>query len=215
MADILIWIIIFLVAIIAAVFILAIFWQYRIQNDLKSIFGTLRQVQLSAGQKRAESSDYAVDDPEPYGSLTERLLRQIDVVDSAVKELMQRYGELHTAYRSVSLWTWRTLPRFPVDIYNLRKQVNQLAKDTSETAGSLEAVERIRGELDRQAWKVAGEARLALEDDLEAARILGDLGNNGVQDPLLQRQPSKMPGIGEVCSRGRSRHISWVVMKPP
>jgi hypothetical protein len=185
LAEILIWVFFFLIAIIAGVFLLAIFWQYRLQNDFKTIFGRLRQVQQLAGQRRVESSDYAVDDPEPYGSLTERLVRQIDVVDSAVKELLQRYGELHTSFRAISMWTWKTLPRFPLDIYNLRKKGVQLGKDTEETAASLEAVERIRGELDRQAWKVAGEARLALEDALEASRILGDLGGGGVQDPLL------------------------------
>jgi chromosome segregation ATPase len=186
LADILIWTIIFLIAILTAIFLLAIFWQYRMQDSMKRIFGTLRQIQQSAAQKRAESGDYAIDDPEPYGPLAENLLRQIDVVDAAVKELLGRYGVLHTAYRNISLWTWRSLPRFPLDIYNLRNQVNQLDTDTGETSGSLEAVDRIRSELDRQAWKLAGEARLVLEDDLTTARILGELARAGVKDVSLE-----------------------------
>ena len=186
MADILIWVLLVLVAVVVAIFLLAIFWQYRMQNNLKTVFGKLRLVQQSAGQKRAESGDFTVNDPEPYGSLAERLLRQIDVVDSALNELLRRYGVLQTSYRSISAWTWRTLPRFPLDIYNLRKQVIQLEKDTQETTHSLEAVERIRGELDQQGWRVAGEARQTLEDDLNAGRILGELQVAGVHDSLLE-----------------------------
>lgn len=186
MADILIWVFIALVALVAAVFLLAVYWQYRMKDHLKGVFGNIRQVQQSAGHKRAESADYSLEDPEPYGSLAEKLHRQLDIVDSAVKELMRRYGELHTAYRTVSLWTWKTLPRFPLDMYALQKQAVQLNKDTQETTGSLQSVDRFREELDQQGWKVAGEARQTLEQDLNAGGILSNLQSAGVQDPLLE-----------------------------
>jgi hypothetical protein len=186
LVEFLIWAIIALFAVLVAVFLLSIFWQYRMQTNFKGIFSTLRQVQQASKQKRIESADYSMDDPDPYGPLAERLSRQLDVVDAAIKDLATRYGELQTAHRSVSMWTWKTLPLFPLDIYRLRARLLQLGKDIRETAGSLDTADRIRGELDRQGWKVAGEARLALEDDLTAARILGNLESSGVQDPLLE-----------------------------
>jgi hypothetical protein len=187
MADILIWIFITLVALVAAVFLLAVYWQHRIKETLKGVFGTIRQAQQFAGQKRAERAGYSPEDPEPYGSLAEKLQRQLDIVDSAVNELMRRYGELQTAYRTVSLWTWKTLPSFPLDIYALHKQVAQLKMDTQETVGSLQAVDRFKEELDQQGLKVAGEVRQTLEQDLKAGCILGDLQSAGVQDPLLEK----------------------------
>ncbi len=186
MGDILVWVLIFLMSLVVGLYLCVIYWQRTTSVELKTIFSDLRKLRSEETQARRSASAFEPTDPEPFGPLAVQLGNRLDQVESRTSELLKRYSLIQEQVRKLSTPTWSFFYRLPWDWYQTANQVLELKKDVEKTDQTLKATDGLVMELTRLGWKVAGQARQALEDDLAAERILADLRAANLRDPALE-----------------------------
>lgn len=185
--DIFIWILIGLLAVAVGSYGLVIYWQRQTFTELKDLFSQFRQFKIKIDRVKDSVRGYSTSDPEPFGSLTGRLAKQLTVSEAKSLDLLKRYSDIQSHIRLLSAAGWLRIVQMPFDWYKVQKSVFELKTDFENAESGLNQVEILSRELDKLSWKVAGIARQVLSTDDTASQILNDLYSKGIQGTTLEQ----------------------------
>lgn len=185
--DILIWVLIGLLALAVGAYGLVIYWQRQTFSELKTLFSQIRQLKVNIGRVTGSIQGYSTSDPEPFGSLTRRLSKQLSGLEARSQDLFKQYSDIQSQIRLLSAAGWLRIIQMPFDWYKVQKSVLKLRTDIENGETGFNQVESLSQELDKLSWRVAIIARQVLSSDESALQIMNDLSNAGLQGIALEK----------------------------
>jgi uncharacterized phage infection (PIP) family protein YhgE len=172
-------------AMIGGLFLLVRYWKAQVQVDLKAARSHIRRMQSELRRVQSAASDYAIDDPEPFGPRARALVTQLDQLGDQVYTLEQRYIALQERVSWLSGTGFRAIAGAPYFWYQLRKETGILSRDLAAAQGFLDSAIQTGESLFRLAWEVALQAREVYQLQVRAEDRLEELRARGLHGGLM------------------------------
>ncbi len=163
------------------VFILVSIWQRQLHARLRKVVPGFKHVQLECKEIAADLRPYSPDDRPPYGTLAVVIQRHLDSIANHLVALKKDYITIQDRIHRMRFRTWQKVlgaPFYWYTWYQLRVEAGYLVKNITDLDGLVKDARDRLGEINRQAWLVAVEARQVLELEKEVRRLMEFLGDH-------------------------------------
>jgi uncharacterized phage infection (PIP) family protein YhgE len=192
-----VWLIpLILLAIIGGLYLVSRLFEDKSHKELKNLRAEMRRLQSSRKELAYFTRAYSVDDPEPYGSLVERLMEHLELIEKQSNRLEQRLVRLQEGAHALTSNRWRTTMGAPFLWPPLLRGISQVQNELQAAWGTLDRAGEFEGALSGVSWQVAQQAGQAqrlceriiqLLEELRARNLQGEV----IEAAIRQAQDSK------------------------
>jgi chromosome segregation ATPase len=175
-----------LLATVAGLFLLTRYFQDQAQGELGTLRSAWRQFHTARQDVEQIALDYLDEDAEPFRSHALALQDALVELDEQAQRLGERRVALNQQAADLKLNFWRTMLGAPYLWYLLRRDAVRLLQDLEQAGGALAEARQMGDDLGRMSWKVAQQARQALQVQQQVSRVMARLHDLHLQGDTME-----------------------------
>jgi predicted nucleic acid-binding Zn-ribbon protein len=172
-------------AIALVLYLLVLYWEKKTNQDLAAARNQQRSLHGKMLRTRENMTGYSPDDPEPFGSMSAKIVANLVEIDDNLRLLYDRYVQLKESVRGMDWRDPRTILNLPYRSFTLRKGSASILVDQEKAAAKLDETSEMLEKMESQGLEVAQLARQVYEEDQSALKVLTHLKSAELHDPIL------------------------------
>jgi hypothetical protein len=173
-------------AIALILYLLVLYWEKKTAQYLTAARTQQRSLHGKMIRIRENMGEYSPDDPEPFGSMSSKILSFLAEIDDTLRLLYDRYVQIKESIRGSDWRDPRSILNMPFKTYSLQKGAASLLEDQEKVASKLIETNLLHEKMESQGVAVAQLARQVYEEGQSALKVLTHLKSAELQDPVLE-----------------------------